>query len=250
MVNIPNDHIIVRVLKKYGIKRRTAEEIADLRYNVNIDINKMIELYKSGKPSTKIAKIFNTTSSTILLKLRRRGIQTRNATECQIGRKREPYSEEHKKALSKALMGHSVSKETRLKISKAHIGEGNPQYGKSPSLETRMKLSKVHKGEKSYLWKGGITLLTKQIRGCFEYRQWRSDIFTRDDFTCQECGKRGCYFHAHHIKSFTSILQYYEITTIEEALECSELWNINNGITLCKKCHRKIHKEMINNGSD
>jgi len=161
-----------------------------------------------------------------------------------IGIKGYHLTKEHREKIKKANMGHIVTKKTREKISKAHMGEGNPQYGKSPSLETRRKLSEVHKGEKSYLWKGGINPFRKSLRTCFEYRQWRSDVFTRDDFTCQECGQRGGSLHAHHIKSFSSILQYYEITTKEEALECEELWNINNGITLCKECHWELRGEI------
>ena len=101
------------------------------------------------------------------------------------------------------------------------------------------------KGENHPNWKGGLTLVDKQIRHSFEYRQWRDDIFTRDDFTCQECGKTSGNKNAHHIISFSSILQKYEITNIEEALDCNELWNINNGITLCEKCHRKIHRRKV-----
>jgi len=29
------------------------------------------------------------------------------------------------------------------------------------------------------------------------------------------------------------------ITTVEEALNCPELWDLSNGRTLCKPCHRK-----------
>ncbi len=91
--------------------------------------------------------------------------------------------------------------------------------------------------ENNPAWKGGITSLRERIRSSFEYRQWRSDVYTRDDFTCQKCGKRGVRLHAHHIKSFALIFMLNDITTFEQALECSELWDINNGITYCKKCH-------------
>ena len=124
-------------------------------------------------------------------------------------------------------------------------GENNPMYGVSPTLETKLKISKANKGEKSGKWKGGITLLTNSIRTNFRYRQWRSDVFTRDDFTCQECGQWGGKLQAHHIKSFSSLIQLYEITTFKEALECEELWNINNGFTLCLECHKRLHKEVM-----
>ena len=80
------------------------------------------------------------------------------------------------------------------------------------------------------------------IRHSFKYRQWRSDVFTRDNFTCQECGQIGVRLNVHHKKPFSSIIQFYEITTLEEALNCEELWNINNGITYCKKCHKDLNK--------
>src|ERR1035437_7744346 len=44
-----------------------------------------------------------------------------------------------------------------------------------------------YKGADHHFWKGGISDLRDLIRHSFKYRQWRSDCFTRDDFTCQEC---------------------------------------------------------------
>ena len=34
------------------------------------------------------------------------------------------------------------------------------------------------------------------------------------------------------------------IKTSLEAINCDELWNINNGITLCTYCHKYIHKSI------
>ncbi len=175
------------------------------------------------------------------------------------------FSEEVKKKISESNKGKHFFKHTdEAKIKIGLASKGN-QYAKGmkPNItsfkkgcqnivsdETRKKLSEALKGrkmpwmigEKNKNWKGGITSLNKLIRVCFEYRQWRSDVFTRDDFTCRECGEKGCYLEAHHIKLFIDILEEYNIKTIEEAKNCSELWNINNGITLCKKCHNKTKK--------
>lgn len=161
-------------------------------------------------------------------------------------------SEETRKKMSASAKGHIVSLETRKKI-------GNANRGRLASRETLLKLSKVHKGkkrppfsdewkqkisnslrgDKSPCWKGGLSILNKHIRDCFKYRQWRSDVFTRDNFICQRCFKKELGLEAHHIKEFSLILKENNIKTVEDALSCEELWNINNGITFCKKCHEK-----------
>jgi 5-methylcytosine-specific restriction endonuclease McrA len=106
---------------------------------------------------------------------------------------------------------------------------------------------KYNSGENSNWWKGGITPLIIKIRESNNYQKWRMDVFTRDNFTCQECGNRQTKGHqiilnAHHEKSFSKILYENNILTLDEALNCKELWNIDNGKTLCEKCHKKRHK--------
>lgn len=126
---------------------------------------------------------------------------------------------------------------------------GSFKKGQHPSVTTEFK--KGHKGwnkgkkrpersmENHPCWKGGITSLMERIRKSFKYRQWRSDIFTRDNFICQDCGKRGGALEAHHIKNYWKIIRDNQINNFEKAMNCSELWNINNGITFCEKCHSK-----------
>ncbi len=183
--------------------------------------------------------------------------QKRKLIERNTGKK---ASEETKKKMSETAKknnrkppswkGKKHTSETKKKISESQKGEKHHNYGKHLTMAHRGNISKAISGEKCYKWRGGISLLTHRIRESFKNRQWISDVFSRDNFTCNICGTRGCYLHAHHIKSFNSILQYYEIITLGEALNCAELWNINNGITLCKECHKKIHKKVINNVND
>lgn len=56
---------------------------------------------------------------------------------------------------------------------------------------------------------------------------------------------KGGNLNAHHWKEFAKIIEENNITTLEEAIDCEELWNINNGITLCKECHKELHKKII-----
>lgn len=170
-----------------------------------------------------------------------------------IGRKR---SENTRKKISNSMRGKylGIKRPKHSEFMKNHHPKG--MLGKKHKEITKEKMAISHKGihqsymhrkkrgltiskEKNPNWKGGITALNHQIRKCFEYRQWRSDIFTRDNFICVLCGKNKIYLEADHFpKSFANIMQEYNIKSLKEALFCEELWNINNGRTLCKKCHR------------
>jgi 5-methylcytosine-specific restriction endonuclease McrA len=168
-----------------------------------------------------------------------------------------PHTEETKKKLKekragrKPNLGHhhteSFKEKQRERLKEQwKNGKRKPHYGHITSVEQKRLLSEMRRGNKNPGWIDGRSKLAHQIRRCFEYRQWRSDIFTRDNFTCQECEFRGGYLAAHHIKEFYKIIEEYKIKTLEEALNCEELWNINNGITLCKECHEKT-KKYVNN---
>jgi 5-methylcytosine-specific restriction endonuclease McrA len=150
-----------------------------------------------------------------------------------LGRKMPPRTAEwhEKRKNQKRLSGdENVSRrpEVRKKISEAK--KGVPHFNQ--------------RGEKNTNWKGGITPLIIKVRNCFEYRQWRSDIYTRDDYTCQMCGTRGGELNVDHFpKSFASIYHENNIVSFEQALNCEEFWNINNGRTLCLPCHNKTKRK-------
>lgn len=82
-------------------------------------------------------------------------------------------------------------------------------------------------GDKSPNWKGGNSRGYKTGYYSKEYKQWRSDVFLRDNYTCQICGITGnkTYLTAHHIKSFA---HYPELR-----------FSLDNGMTLCEPCHSR-----------
>jgi len=131
--------------------------------------------------------------------------------------------------ISKALFGKKHSQEHRAKNKKASIGKSvgnkNPCFGKFGSNHPAWK------GDKA---KG---ILRERIYGSQKYKDWRRAVFTRDNWTCQECGKQG-YIEAHHNKKSYSLIMK-NINTYDEAIKCKKLWDIGNGKTLCRSCHEK-----------
>ena len=187
------------------------------------EYQKVIDIYLSGKSIPETAKYFNVSEGTIfnILKrcdIARRTVKEGNSLKWENDDFRNNQIEKRKNKPSGAL-----GKKWELN----HVK-------KSPNI----------RGSNNHNWKGGKTKLSFQIRNSAEYSFWRMSVFKRDFFTCQHCGaknKKGekYIFDADHIYPFSKILDDYNITSIEEAISCEKLWDIENGRTLCRDCHKK-----------
>ena len=81
-------------------------------------------------------------------------------------------------------------------------------------------------GENHPRWKGGhVKHPDKRIRRSKRYKEWRTSVYERDNYTCQECNKRGGKLVADHIKPF--------------CLHPELRLELSNGRTLCEDCHKK-----------
>ena len=129
------------------------------------------------------------------------------------------------KGIKRAFIKHPWN----IKISEKRRGK--------PSLKIR--------GENNWNWKGGISSLNNKISSCINSMEWTRDVYKRDDWTCVKCDKRGGDLCAHHIRPFSVIIKQNNIKSLEDADKCDELWDINNGQTLCKNCHKKTHNPSI-----
>ena len=89
------------------------------------------------------------------------------------------------------------------------------------------------RGDGCHFWEGGINGENDTLRHRREYRDWRTAVYERDNYTCQCCGQRGGRLNAHHINQFAN---YPELR-----------YDINNGITLCTKCHDSIEDGSFHN---
>lgn len=96
------------------------------------------------------------------------------------------------------------------------------------------------RGELNHSWKGGITPFIKAVRLCGDYYRWKNKVLERDSFKCQSCGGDNLLV-VHHKNPLIKIVNVNGIENLEQARGCSELWDIDNGITLCSECHKLEH---------
>ena len=119
---------------------------------------------------------------------------------------------------NKSFTGKKHTEETKKKMSEA-----------LKRVWTRKDFKEKHSGENNACWKGGISDINNVIRNSKEYKLWRSAVYQRDNYTCVWCGNPDSgNLNAHHIKPF--------------ALFPELRFAIDNGITLCKNCHKNAHK--------
>ena len=94
-------------------------------------------------------------------------------------------------------------------------------------------------GENAGNWQGGKLTLREAIKSSKEYKKWCIESLKRDHFICTNCKTRDSMLDVDHIKPFALIIHQNKIKTLEDAIKCPELWNLNNGRTLCRDCHKK-----------
>jgi hypothetical protein len=149
-------------------------------------------------------------------------------------------SDEHKQKIRNSNLGKKRTEETKRKLSMSHKGKVGSWKGKKrPGFNVWKYRKDKDKwfGKNSPNWKNGFSPLYHLIRAMSEYKKWRSEVFTRDNWTCRTCGKNEGYVTVHHIKSVRQIIIDNDLKNIINARNCKELWNTDNGITLCEECH-------------
>lgn len=151
-----------------------------------------------------------------------------------------------------------LSEENRKKFSD-RMKENNPMSNKeianrvSRTLKSNIDSGKVKykRGPEHHLWKGNRTFndLCRQIL----YPIWTKLVLDRDEYTCTMCGSKR-KLQVHHIKPLRYFIELvrnlYQITVpmvelddnlrYEMAIEIAKLHTLNDGITVCTKCHSKI----------
>ncbi len=162
-----------------------------------IGIYKHRKGYKLSKEHVEKVRLANLGKKrTDLAKQRMSESKLKNPTKYWLGKKRPNlHTEEHKQHLKEQIPWNKDKK--------------FPEYS----------------GINHWNWKNGKS---KRMLNTPEYKNWRTLVFQRDNYTCQECGKTNCYLEAHHIKAW---VEYPDLR-----------FEVSNGKTLCKSCHKLTRK--------
>ena len=125
-----------------------------------------------------------------------------------------------------------VEKGLKLKnMSECHKGQQAWNKGRPHSAETcrKIALKAINRfGENNPNWKGGKQTIRDKRRNLKIVKEWRKKCLILDNNQCRWC---------------LSIerLEVNHIIPIRQIKDIELLCDINNGITLCRKCHYKIH---------
>lgn len=142
-----------------------------------------------------------------------RTAKLKNPVRYWLGRKDKPPT----------MKGKHHSEKTKEKISNSKKGQKPWNTGKILHYSI---WNKGIRGKDSHSWKGADKCVYKHYKTA-DYIEWRTKVFTRDDYTCLNCGARGVVLHPHHIKSYTNFPD--------------SRYDIDNGVTLCVPCHHIVH---------
>jgi hypothetical protein len=151
-----------------------------------------------------------------------------NCKNCNAHMRIEPNQVGRKKFCSKTCMRAGMEYKGLFKPGHADLV---PPESRGHSAETKAKMREVNRKNARYgpehpLWQGGAREQRKREMKGYPYRDWRTAVFTRDNWTCQCCGVRGVYVEADHIKPWCAFpdLRYA----------------VDNGRTVCRPCHIKL----------
>lgn len=146
----------------------------------------------------------------------------------------------NKHIVHKKLMGQKFTEERKKNIGIAlAIAHGDPNkfpHKNDPRPEFR--------GSGNPNWKNGKSPITSIVRSSAIYRKYVRQVLERDYFTCQQCGVNGGELHVNHIRPFAVIIRENNVKSLDEAIKCSALWDIENLETLCVDCHKKTDTYM------
>lgn len=217
---------ILYYLDKFKIKHKSLSEIMT---KYKIDNVVLIKMYNAGCTYKQIAEKFNCTIDSVIHRVEKLNLPKRP----HIAKRNPNYNEKMKIEQELLISLYWGNEYTMKKISNIFKCSQATIYGKFKKYKIPMLTQsevQIRNGnnvnEKNPSWKGGISSMHQRLRRGRMSSIWRKYVLMKDKHCCQICYSKSALC-AHHIKSFSDFPE--------------ERFNVDNGITLCKNCHKWVH---------
>jgi len=233
-----SDVTILRWLKKYNIKtRKPGGYCHDRQRKTNkkyLSEEWLIENYTNNEYSAaKCAQLGECSATRIFNLLKKYNVPSRGRHEL---RKHHESSKKYELIImpKEILIEYYIHKELSIENCAKALGLGYKAIRKQlikNNIEIRPPAnSGYYKGAKNKNWNPDRTKSDRAThREYVKYRNWRTSVYQRDKFTCQCCKrKKSGQLVAHHLYGYAD----------NEELKIQ----IDNGVTLCRECHKEFHK--------
>lgn len=102
----------------------------------------------------------------------------------------------------------------------------------------------LYLGELNPNYRNGLRYIGTRMRGLIAYKRWKLMVFQRDKFTCQMCKNkfpRKLLEPHHKIRLWKLLEDYSGDKNNPNWLNDPYFYDVDNGVTLCKRCHRKTY---------
>lgn len=210
---------------------------------------------KDSLSSRELAKFYNVGKTTILRKMKNAGIKPREQWIFKKYKDKEwleiaatKYTYRKMAALCKCCVNTIMrwTKRYNIKYKRKYTKEFSKnrsritskfRIGKKHSEKTKEKMRLSQLGEKGHNWMGGKI----PLRNRSPWKQQKQKTLKRDNYICQLCGKTkkendNRELDVHHRVPFRYFKNY------------KDAHDLNNLITLCRKCHQIEERKIeINN---
>jgi 5-methylcytosine-specific restriction endonuclease McrA len=220
--------------------------------------------YDNGNGLARCAAYLSIPTNAVKKKAKRLGVSgtRRKFTEAEIDFIKANYSELGYVAIAK-ILGVKRSSVNTLVVKNLHLhlnpgvrGEISSRTNRTwkRTAATKKKMSdkaKRRTKESNSNWRGGVTPVRTIARRLL-WQSWILPIMKRDLFICQDCGTKGVVMNVHHLVPYAKIQREivakhpeYDLRKFEDRIEIASLivqeHKLEDGITLCVKCHKKRH---------
>ena len=199
----------------------------------HIDDSKVVSLYVNDMMSMdNIGLKFGCSGPSVALILKSKGINIRGSNDTKRGKTNHLRKDiDTCKAKNLYAEGECMSEiGRRLEVSSQTVRRALIESDvEIKTLSETLKGKRGGKNNANYRpW------LTVEDRGSrrdsYKANAWRSAVFDRDGYSCLSCGdSKGGNLNAHHILPYS--------------IAKNKRWDVENGATLCNKCHRAFHRQ-------